>query len=587
MFAVFMTVALLCACNNVSAQEESEYFTVSYLATQGGTISGVTTQRIKRGENGTEVTAVELDGYTFIEWSDGVKTYSRKEYDITSDINLTAIYKRLYKVEFSATEGGTVKGYGSYVIEGDDSNLVTAIPNDGYRFVKWSDGLLDAQRQEKEVSKDIYVYAIFERQPVTFKYLVCTSGGGSIEGETTQSIVPNNNGTSVKAVAFDGYIFVGWSDATLESERCDRAAMRDVTYIAYFEPISKNFKLEYNGATGCDSQRSIFISRDNLSTLQFPIPQRDGYKFEGWYVDAEYSLKVANERGFYMLGSYLFSIQTSTFYAKWSIGDDDVPVFRILSFCVEDIFATVSARKDWDSEEYDVDIDYNMCYAEMEFCVLVSQYMQKLLNDWFDGKVRFCIDLYYTKSALARDNLCFSIDSWGAYSWSPDTHNNIYASISELDEIRRDYRVIMTLFDFAEPGLYYAAGTGGRKYAEIYLGRVVGSIKNNSAMSGTDLFDKDSVALNMIVDTCIHEFIHSTEMWIDADKNQYNGAPCFLHEVMDQYNFATSEEYWDIYKRYLLDEEIVGEGDSQTIVGIPFEFWTGEYESPYGPYTSI
>ena len=48
------------------------------------------------------------------------------------------------------------------VAYGGNGTKVTAVPNDGYRFVKWSDGETKDTRQDTEINSAISVTAEFE-----------------------------------------------------------------------------------------------------------------------------------------------------------------------------------------------------------------------------------------------------------------------------------------------------------------------------------------------------------------------------------------------------------------------------------------
>ena len=55
-------------------------------------IQGNTTQTIKHGESGTQVTAMPYDNYVFDRWSDGVTTASRTDTNVTSNLSVTAYF---------------------------------------------------------------------------------------------------------------------------------------------------------------------------------------------------------------------------------------------------------------------------------------------------------------------------------------------------------------------------------------------------------------------------------------------------------------------------------------------------------------
>ena len=139
-------------------------FTLTYTADAGGTISGVSIQGIPTGEDGTEVTAVPNAGCSFVRWSDGVMTATRKDTNVTSDLSVTAEFLRgTFTLSYFAGEGGTIEGTTEQsVLAGDSGTAVTAVPNDGWYFVGWSDGVMTATRTDIEITSDINVTAEFD-----------------------------------------------------------------------------------------------------------------------------------------------------------------------------------------------------------------------------------------------------------------------------------------------------------------------------------------------------------------------------------------------------------------------------------------
>lgn len=69
-------------------------YTLTYSASYGGYISGQTTQQIKSGESGSEVTAIPNSGYIFAGWDDGVGQVTRRETNVSGHKNITAVFFR-------------------------------------------------------------------------------------------------------------------------------------------------------------------------------------------------------------------------------------------------------------------------------------------------------------------------------------------------------------------------------------------------------------------------------------------------------------------------------------------------------------
>jgi hypothetical protein len=64
-----------------------------YEAGDGGTVSGTVVQTIMSGKDGSAVTAVPNSGYSFVSWSDGVSTASRKDIKVYENIRVKATFE--------------------------------------------------------------------------------------------------------------------------------------------------------------------------------------------------------------------------------------------------------------------------------------------------------------------------------------------------------------------------------------------------------------------------------------------------------------------------------------------------------------
>ena len=132
------------------------------------------------------------------------------------------------------------------VPKGYDSGEVTAVPNAGYRFVGWSDGIKTATRVDKNIQSDLEVIAFFE--PIEYEINYVATEGGRIEGILSQKVLGTTPFYTVKAVAYEGYRFVCWSDGLIEEQRTDQVTLGNLfvfdenysrTLYAIFEKINK------------------------------------------------------------------------------------------------------------------------------------------------------------------------------------------------------------------------------------------------------------------------------------------------------------------------------------------------------------
>ena len=237
----------------VVAQFEKEVtvkFKVSYTAGEGGTIQGAATQIIEKGKDATPVEATANAGYKFVKWSDGVTDNPRTDKAVTADITVVAEFAKSivghYNITYTSSEGGIIEGnLNQEIEEGKDATPVKAIANVGYKFLEWSDGVIENPRIDKSVKKNATIMAIFEELT---KYYIqyWADQGGRIDGNTTQIVAEGQQGTSVTAVPYSGYIFVKWSDGKTENPRTDKASGHNVMIIATFEQVAAYRSIENN-----------------------------------------------------------------------------------------------------------------------------------------------------------------------------------------------------------------------------------------------------------------------------------------------------------------------------------------------------
>jgi uncharacterized repeat protein (TIGR02543 family) len=98
-----------------------------------------------------------------------------------------------YTLKYTAGTGGTISGTATQSIEkGKSGSQVTAVPNDGYTFTKWSDNKTSASRTDSNVQGNITVTANFAIK----KYTVTYSPNG---GSCTPATIEINHGSNAAA----------------------------------------------------------------------------------------------------------------------------------------------------------------------------------------------------------------------------------------------------------------------------------------------------------------------------------------------------------------------------------------------------
>jgi hypothetical protein len=153
-------------------------YTLSYTAGANGTLTGTTPQTVNYNASGSTVTAVPATGYHFTAWSDGLATASRTDAAVTGAISVTASFAiNTYTLSYTAGANGTLTGTVTQAVNhGASGTAVTAVPNMGYHFTAWSDGVATASRTDAAVTGAISVTASFAINTFTIQSSVVGSG---------------------------------------------------------------------------------------------------------------------------------------------------------------------------------------------------------------------------------------------------------------------------------------------------------------------------------------------------------------------------------------------------------------------------
>ena len=177
-----------------------------------GSVEGITNP-YNHGSEGT-FTAVPADGYRFVRWS-ATNRENPFTMQITSNVVLRPLFASpdddVYDVVVSATEGGAVTGGGIFLK--DEKTTITATPDQGYHFVKWSNGKTETSF-ELTVTESVNLKAEFDKNVHTLT--VSAGANGTVTGGGT---VEAGSSAEISATAAEGYHFVKWSDGNTSASR--------------------------------------------------------------------------------------------------------------------------------------------------------------------------------------------------------------------------------------------------------------------------------------------------------------------------------------------------------------------------------
>lgn len=184
---------------------------------------------------------------------------------------------------YTDADGGTIIGARNQQIKsGDNAVAVTAVPNEGYEFIKWSDDATTETRKDCNVQSDITVRPIFRKKQYDVVY--SADFGGDIKGEPQQKVEHGRDAVTVTAVPNEGYRFEIWSDGSRLASRCDNNITSAQTLKAFFQKITY-CKIEYlviNGTGGTVQGETVQnVEKGENGSAVVAVPN-EGYEFEYW-----------------------------------------------------------------------------------------------------------------------------------------------------------------------------------------------------------------------------------------------------------------------------------------------------------------
>jgi len=154
--------------------------------------------------------ASEKSGHALEGWYADESFAVRWSFDddvVTDHLRLHAKWEILsYELRYTAGPGGRIVGDALQTVQhGGDGSPVKAEADEGYHFVRWSDGLTDAVRTETNVTADISVSAEFERS--SYQVVFHSNGGSYVP---PQMVLYGDHAAKPGDPTREGYAFAGW-----------------------------------------------------------------------------------------------------------------------------------------------------------------------------------------------------------------------------------------------------------------------------------------------------------------------------------------------------------------------------------------
>lgn len=138
-----------------------------------------------------------------------------------------------YTFTYIAGDNGSITGDSPQtVVEWGEGTAVTAVPDTGYSFVEWNDHSTSATRTDTNITANTTYTATFAINTYTLSYTAGT--GGSLTGSSSQTVDYGSDGSTITAVADNGFTFSRWSDGLTANPRTDTGISGNVTVSAIF-----------------------------------------------------------------------------------------------------------------------------------------------------------------------------------------------------------------------------------------------------------------------------------------------------------------------------------------------------------------
>ncbi len=255
-------------------------YTLTYTANANGTLTGETSQTVKEGTNGTEVTAVPNNGYKFVQWSDGSTENPRLDANVTANINVNAEFIEedtpTYTLTYTAGENGYISGITTQTVgQGGSGTAIIAIADTDCYFLQWSDGVTDNPRTDVNVTEDITVEAEFGTPTYTLTFEIVGANEDPIEGATItineQSLTSNSNGIAEFSLPNGNYTYnISLNDYNAISDQVtisdeDKTVKLTMIRLGLDENLLSNVNLYPNPATDAISVNGLIF---NECTMQ-------------------------------------------------------------------------------------------------------------------------------------------------------------------------------------------------------------------------------------------------------------------------------------------------------------------------------
>ena len=238
----------------------------------------------------------ECEGYTFNGWFDeNGNQVERIAADDFGAFYLTAEWEAIYyKINYELNGGKNYYDNPDYYTK-ENAVKLQAARKTGYAFKGWYlDENFDTPIDtiENRIG-DITVYALWEVDESSwYKITYHLDGGKNDQKNVTEFLLRDQ--VILYPATKNGYTFEGWyEDAEFKTkiEAIDTTIQKNYVLYAKFVQNEKVWNVTYhlNGGTNASYNAGTYIEGKGLTLY---APTLEGFKFDGWYKDKDFSQKV-------------------------------------------------------------------------------------------------------------------------------------------------------------------------------------------------------------------------------------------------------------------------------------------------------
>ena len=238
------------------------------------------------------IIATPLGNYSFSQWSDG-NTEAFRQITVTQTVSYTALFTDAFFTitgESNNTVYGTVTGGGSYA--NGSTVTLTAVANNGYHFVQWSDGVTDNPRTIT-VSANATYYAQFAVNNYTINVTSSNLSQGSVTGGGIYSYLTN---VTLQATPTQNHRFVQWNDGNTSNPRII-TVVSDSNFTAQFEQIEQYTVtvVSDNPQQGTVSGGGTFYVGTQTTITAVPMPNNNFLHWSDGSTESVHLITVTND----------------------------------------------------------------------------------------------------------------------------------------------------------------------------------------------------------------------------------------------------------------------------------------------------